>query len=185
MAYGLEDFIGDLRRVVASATDEQSILAQVEPLTLRLAQAPDWLSDSMYEADPVCGYGTTLLHVEADQTLFVVVDSWLPGRGVEPHDHGTWAAVVGVVGEEHNCLWKRTDEGSNAPGSVELQRLAEHRIGPGEVLLMPSGTIHSVTNDSDAVTLSLHIYGRHLNCTARRLFDRQNKCERPFLIEPR
>ncbi|WP_212631909.1 hypothetical protein [Pseudomonas sp. KB-10] len=185
MAYGLMGFIRDLRRVVASATDEASILAQVEPLARRMAQLPDWLNDSMYEADPACGYGTTLLHVEADQTLFVVVDSWLPGRGVEPHDHGTWAAVVGLVGEERNCFWQRTDDGSNAPGSVELQRLEEHRIGPGEVLLMPSGTIHSVTNDSAAVTLSLHIYGRHLNCTDRRLFDLQNKCERPFLIEPR
>ena len=30
--------------------------------------------------------------------------AWLPGRGTPPHDHGTWAIVVGVEGEERNRI---------------------------------------------------------------------------------
>lgn len=59
-----------------------------------------------------------MLHVELDNSLFIVVDSWLPGRGVRPHHHGTWAVVDGVKGTERNVFWERTDGGSR-PGHDE------------------------------------------------------------------
>jgi predicted metal-dependent enzyme (double-stranded beta helix superfamily) len=130
------------------------------------------------------GFGTTLLHVEADQSLFVVVDSWLPGRGVRPHDHDTWAVVVGVEGEERNLFWRRLDDASR-PGHAELECCGEQRIGAGEVLLMPSGGIHSVINEGQSTSLSFHVYGRHLNHTRRRQFDPELKLELPFVIDPR
>jgi glyoxylase-like metal-dependent hydrolase (beta-lactamase superfamily II)/rhodanese-related sulfurtransferase len=42
--------------------------------------------------------------------------------------------------------------------------------------------IHSVTNETQAVTVSLHVYGKHLNYTGRSQFDLAAKTETPFLI---
>lgn len=182
--YSLGAFIEDLRGVIQAEAGEAGILARVGPLVRRIAEELGWLSAAMYEADPVLGYGTTMLHVEPDHGLFVVVDSWLPGRGVPPHDHDTWAVVVGLEGVERNLFWQRSGDVSQS-GHVELQCINEQQIWPGEVLLMPAGTIHSVLNETQGTSLSLHVYGRHLNYTDRRQFDLQNKCELPFRINPR
>lgn len=182
--YDLGEFIDDLREVIRTEAGEAGILARIGPLARRIAQEPGWLSAAMYEADPVLGYSTTMLHVEPDHGLFVVVDSWLPGRGVPPHDHGTWAVVVGLEGVERNLFWQRSGD-VHHPGHVELQYISEQQISPGEVLLMPTGTIHSVLNETQSTSLSLHVYGRHLNYTARRQFDLRNKRELPFQINPR
>jgi predicted metal-dependent enzyme (double-stranded beta helix superfamily) len=184
LAYGLNDFVADLRRIVRVAEDETSILAQVQPLARRFASERSWLREAMYSAEPSLGFGTTLLHAEADHSLFVVVDSWLPGRGVQPHDHDTWAVVVGVDGTERNIFWQRLDDATR-PGYAELQRIGEQCIGPGEAALMPSGTIHSVSNETQRTSLSFHVYGRHLNHTARRQFDPEHNLELPFIINAR
>lgn len=183
-SYNLERFIDDLRRIVATAADEASLLAQVAPLAKRVVAERGWLRADMYSADPQLGFGTSLLHVEADQSLFVVVDSWLPGRGVPPHDHDTWAVVVGVEGSERNIFWQRLDDATR-PGYAELQRLDEQCIAPGQVLAMPSGSIHSVINETSHTSLSFHVYGRHLNHTARRQFDPERNLELPFIIDAR
>jgi predicted metal-dependent enzyme (double-stranded beta helix superfamily) len=182
--YVLEDFVADLRRIVGASEDEATILVQVQPLARRFAGERSWLREAMYGADPALGFGTTLLHAEVDHSLFVVVDSWLPGRGVPPHDHATWAVVVGVDGSERNIFWQRLDDATR-PGYAELQRIGEQSIGPGQTLAMPSGSIHSVINETPHTSLSFHVYGRHLNHTARRQFDPEHNRERPFIIDAR
>lgn len=180
----MHSFVAELRKVVHEAANETELLSHVGPLVQRMVQQRSWLSADMYDADPELGFGTTLLHVEPDQSLFVVVDSWLPGRGVPPHDHDTWAVVVGVDGIERNLFWQRLDD-AQRPGYAELQLTGEHCISAGEALLLPSGSIHSVINETEHTSLSFHVYGRHLNYTERRQFDPENNLERPFKISPR
>ena len=182
--YVLEDFVADLRRIVGASEDEAAILAQVQPLARRFAGERSWLCEGMYSAEPAPGFGTTLLHAEVDHSLFMVVDSWLPGRGVPPHDHATWAVVVGVDGSERNIFWQRLDDATR-PGYAELRRIGEQCISPGQTLAMPSGSIHSVINETPHTSLSFHVYGRHLNHTARRQFDPEHNRERPFIIDAR
>lgn len=182
--YTLERFVTDMRRIVVSAEDEADLLYQLVPLAQQVVAARSWLCAEMFHADPELGFGTSLLHVEADQSLFVVVDSWLPGRGVQPHDHDTWAVVVGVEGSERNLFWQRLDDG-HQPGHARLACIGERSIAAGEALVLPRGSIHSVINPGDRTSLSFHIYGRHLNYTARRRFDPERNLELPFLIETR
>lgn len=180
--YSIPEFADALRAIVAETTDEAAILARALPLAKRAAADRRWLLDDMYEADPDLGFGTTLLHAEADNSLFLVVDSWLPGRGVRPHDHGTWAIVVGVTGTERNVFWRREDDGS-VPGHARLSPVRDVQIGPGDGVAMASGEIHSVTNETRETTLSFHVYGRHLNYTGRSQFDVEGEREIPFIIE--
>ena len=38
-----------------------------------------------------------------------------PGTKTPPHDHTTWAVIAGIDGEEHQWIYKRTDDGAQ-PG---------------------------------------------------------------------
>jgi predicted metal-dependent enzyme (double-stranded beta helix superfamily) len=47
---------------------------------------------------------------------------------------------------------------------------------------MPSGAIHSVWNDGDRISVSLHIYGRHVNHTRRSRYDPETGTETPYRL---
>jgi predicted metal-dependent enzyme (double-stranded beta helix superfamily) len=89
-----------------------------------------------------------------------------------------------MTGPEHNVFWERLDDGSRE-GYAELRPIREQVVSVGEAVCMKTGEIHSVENRSDEMTLSLHIYGRHLNYTGRSQFDIELNREIPFLIETR
>lgn len=182
--YSIDDFVADVRTIMVETKEEEIILSMVAPLARKVAAGTGWRSEEMFTADPELGFGSTLLHAEPDNSLFVVVDSWLPGRGVRPHDHGTWAIVVGVTGPEKNTFWGRTDDGS-VEGHAQLRKTSEKIISAGDVVAMKTGEIHSVQNDTGETTLSFHVYGQHLNFTGRSQFDTDSNREIPFLIETR
>ena len=177
-AYRLESVVDDLRTVALNARDEGEILIRVQPLVSQLARSKEWLLPRHYEALQDQGNGVHLLHEEPDHTLAIVAVCWLPGRETPPHNHGTWAVVAGVERTERNVFWRRLDDGTRA-GHAALERIGEKVIGVGELLAMPTGTIHSVANDTREITLTLHVYGRHLNFSPRSQFDREKHTESP------
>ncbi len=67
-------------------------------------------------------------------------------------------------------------------GYAELERMGEEVIGPGEVVAFLPDAIHSVVNETDKITLSLHVYGKHINYTERSQFDPETKTETPFKV---
>jgi predicted metal-dependent enzyme (double-stranded beta helix superfamily) len=176
--YQLGTFVGDLRAAAMNARDEAEILTRVRPLVARLALSREWLLPRHYEALEEQGNGVHLLHEEPDHTLAVVAVCWLPHRETPPHNHGTWAVVAGVDGPERNVFWRRLDDGTSA-GYAKLERIGEKVIGVGETLAMATGTIHSVANDTKETTLTLHVYGKHLNHSPRSQFDVDNHTESP------
>jgi len=180
--YDLDRFVADLRRITATTASEREILAQVRPLAREFAVQRAWLAPRHFAADPAQGFGVTLLHEEPDHTLAVFAVSWLPGRGTPPHDHGTWAVVAGVEGVEKNVFWERTDDRSR-PGHADLKQVGEKRFGPGDVLALPAGWIHAVVNESPAMALSIHVYGRHVNHTERSQFDPGARTEAAFKLQ--
>jgi predicted metal-dependent enzyme (double-stranded beta helix superfamily) len=180
--YHLSQFVGDVRDITKESTDDKSIIDQVRPLAKRLALDKSWLQDRFYQAGAEQGFGVHLLHEDKDHTLAVFAVSWLPKRGTPPHNHGTWAVVAGVVGPEKNTFWERTDDGSRA-GYAELKKVGEWVCGVGDVVAMLRDDIHGVINETDNVTLSLHIYGKHINYTGRSQFDPDKKTETPFVLK--
>jgi len=180
-AYTLESFVTDLRAAVATTHLPVETLARVRPLALRLAEDRSWLSPDHYRTDPEQGFLIHLLHEEPNHDLAVMALAWLPGRGTPPHDHGTWAIVVGVDGEELNEYYRRVDDRAQA-GYAELEKVSERVCGPGDVVQMLPGAIHRVTNIGPNVAVSLHVYGRHINHTGRSQFDLAAKTETPFVV---
>jgi len=179
--YTFPEFVVDLRRVAGASDDPGHIVQELKPLVQRLALDKSWVEERFYRPNEEQGFSATLLHEEPDHSLAVLAVSWLPGRGAPPHDHGTWAVVAGVDGPEKNTFWKRVDDASR-PGYAEIVKSGEKVFSEGHVLTMLPGAIHSVDNESDQITLSLHVYGRHINHTDRSTFDPENKVEKPFKV---
>ena len=181
--YSIDRLVGDLKQICAESHDEREILSRGRPLARRaaLSKAP-WLKDRMYEADAEQGFGVYLLHEESDHGLAVLVVSWLPHRGTPPHDHGTWGLVSGVDGSETNEFFERVDDRGRRV-YAELKKIGVKVFGTGDVVAMATGTIHSVWNGTDKVTLSLHIYGKNINFTGRSQFDLEKRTEAPFLLK--
>jgi len=90
--------------------------------------------------------------------------------------------VSGVDGLETNIFWKRLDDGARS-GYAEVVKNGEREFGPGEVVAFLPHEIHSVLNQTEKVTVSLHIYGKHLNFTGRSQFDVDDNIEMPFIIK--
>jgi predicted metal-dependent enzyme (double-stranded beta helix superfamily) len=181
--YSISQLVSDLKQVCAQLKDEREILSHVRPLARRAALSKaTWLEDRMYRADPAQGFGVYLLHEEPGHTLPILVVSWLPNRGAPPHDHGTWAVIAGVEGPEKNEFFERTDDRSR-PGHAELKKVGEKVCGVGDVVALPRGMIHGVWNETDAVSVSLHIYGKHINYTGRSQFDVEKQTETPFIVK--
>jgi predicted metal-dependent enzyme (double-stranded beta helix superfamily) len=181
-AFDLRDLVAGLRAARAAARDEADLLTRVRVLALRAAaRRHDWLRPQMCRPDAEQGFGICVVHEEDDHTLAVFVASWLPRRGTPPHDHGTWAVVAGLEGRERNTFWRRLDD-RGRPGQAQIVRAGERSFGPGDVLAMPAGSIHSVCNDTDRISTSLHIYGRHVNHTQRSRFDPATGTEAPYRI---
>ncbi len=169
-SYTLENYIEDLRRITRETSDEDEIIRQVSPLAQRAAVGKSWLQPKHYQADPEQGFGVHLLHEEPDHSLAVFAISWLPGRGTEPHDHGTWAVVVGVDGIERNVRYQRCDDGGKE-NYAELEVKQDFNADKGDLVCMKSGGIHMVRNETDDVTISFHTYGKHINYTNRVQFN--------------
>ncbi len=180
--YSIAQYVDDLRRITAQTGNENELFNQIGPLAKRLASEDNWIEDRFYEPDEETGFSAFLLHEEKDHSLAVFAASWTPGMGVGPHDHGTWAVVVGVEGVERNIRYKRLDDRSN-PDYVELEVKEESEAGPGDLVCIKNGGIHAVRNNSDKVTISLHTYGTHINHTIRSQYDVEARTAKEFKVD--
>ena len=161
--------LDDVRLILGEAGISRTALDQVKARLLTLAARRDLFSSEVF---PLLHERSTMhaLTEGADGlTLYAVAAQ---GKSATPpHDHTTWAVVVGVEGEETNKLWRRLDDGAS-PGRARLEQVDEMVVAPGTgVTLMPDD-IHSIHRSSDAPLLHFHLYGRSIeHLPERKQFD--------------
>ncbi|MFQ5784260.1 MAG: cysteine dioxygenase [Alphaproteobacteria bacterium] len=112
-----------------------------------------------------------LLSEDDDHRFALYLNCATDDKNTPPHDHQTWAVVVGVRGEEHNRIYQRTDDGAVAGrGEVRVAREITVRPGGG-VCLMPDD-IHSIHMRGADAKMHLHMYGVAIpQQNARKSFD--------------
>jgi len=105
---------------------------------------------------------------DADHRFALYASAGAPGKSVPPHNHTTWAVIVGVHGDEHNVFYERVDDAS-VPGRGEVRPSGEFTVTHGTgVTLMPDD-IHSIHVTGDEPTVHLHMYGLALEQLHRRI----------------
>jgi len=87
------------------------------------------------------------------------------GRRTPPHDHGTWAAILLLSGEEKNTLYRREDGA--------LRKASQVTLGRGSILTMRADTVHVAECLGDAPAIGLHVYGGDILELPRRMWNPQ------------
>ena len=105
---------------------------------------------------------------DPDHRFALYASAGAPGKSVPPHNHTTWAVIVGVHGDEHNVFYEGGDDGS-VPGRGEVRPSGEFTVTHGTgVTLMPDD-IHSIHVTGDKPTVHLHLYGLALEQLHQRI----------------
>jgi len=73
-----------------------------------------------------------------------------------PHEHRTWAVIVGIDGKERNLVYSRGAD-------RQLLVAREAVVGPGDTLVLDSAAIHSTTVAGTESTFHIHVYGTALH----------------------
>ena len=85
------------------------------------------------------------------------------GRRTPPHDHGTWATILLLSGEEKNTLYRR-ENGA-------LRKASEVTLARGSILTMRADTVHVAECLGDSPTFGLHVYGGDILELPRRMWN--------------
>jgi predicted metal-dependent enzyme (double-stranded beta helix superfamily) len=110
---------------------------------------------------PEAGPGQELLHNLAvsprgGPSIYLVSDG--PGVTSRPHEHKTWAVIVGIRGCEINTKFRRVAEDSRQVVAVDSVS-----VGAGQYLLLLPTEIHATAVVGERATFHLHLYGSALH----------------------
>ena len=94
------------------------------------------------------------------------------GRRTPPHDHGTWAQILLLSGEEKNTLY-RSENGA-------LRKASEVTLTRGSILPMRAETAHVAECIGNVPAIGLHVYGGDILALPRRMWDPQSLEEHPL-----
>jgi predicted metal-dependent enzyme (double-stranded beta helix superfamily) len=141
-SYTLDQYVRDLRKITAQHSDPVAITDLVAPLAKKFAQSPELRRPGYRECDAEQGFGVHMLHEEPNHDLAVFLISWLPDRGTTPHNHKTWAVVVGIEGQEQEINYDRLDDGAE-PGYADLKRSGEQVMTAGDIARCYPEHIHT------------------------------------------
>lgn len=94
------------------------------------------------------------------------------GRRTPPHDHGTWATILLLSGEERNTLY-RCEEG-------RLRKAGEATLQPGALLSMRADTVHVAESIGTTAAVGLHVYGGDILELPRRMWNPETLEEHPL-----
>jgi predicted metal-dependent enzyme (double-stranded beta helix superfamily) len=118
------------------------------------------------------GIGQYALYRAEDGSLclFALV---VPGGSRTPvHDHLAWGLVGLYRGQQHETIYRRTDNGDDE-GRAVLEIVRQQTIARGEfyALLPPLDDIHHVETVSETPSISIHLLANDTACVWRHRFD--------------
>jgi predicted metal-dependent enzyme (double-stranded beta helix superfamily) len=171
-ATALDELIAGVREVVGRNLDAAATGAAVADVLREHISREELLSPEQIAPDP-SGYRQHILHVEPDESFSIVALVWLPGQATQIHDHVSWCVVGVYRGEEQETTYELRD----ADCDPHLVATGAHANPSGSIAsLVPPGDVHRVSNGSDDLAVSLHIYGADiskLGCSIRRRYDQE------------
>lgn len=156
MTAPLARFTDAMDRAVAASGDPSALAAQATAELADLLAHPEAIcAEHRVSSDD--GYRQHVVYVHPEGRYSLVALVWRPGQATPIHDHRCWCVVGVLEGEEEERRYQLVEH----DGEHVLVVTRTERHGPGSIasLVPPDENIHLVSNSSDALTLSLHVYG--------------------------
>lgn len=137
------DTLDEVKRVVAGMTSEPELFSDADFPT----PTPDEFAKIYLLSDEEAG----------DYSLYLI--SVLPLGPSPVHDHGTFAVIAGIDGEEENTVYKRLDD-KTVPGKATLEEDFRVVLKQGDAIAFMPEDIHHINVVSDKPTRHFHLYGK-------------------------
>jgi predicted metal-dependent enzyme (double-stranded beta helix superfamily) len=150
-----------IRRIINEKGVSRGALDEVKDILVSLTIEKDMFGDVEYPTPtPKEVAKVYLLSDDAggDYSLYLI--STRPrGRPSPVHDHGTWAVIAGLDGEEENTIYKRLDDGA-APGKATIEEDYKIVLSLGDAVALMPNDIHHINAISECPTRHFHLYGK-------------------------
>lgn len=162
----LRSFVVDVTRLIESAANEATILAEGRERLADLVAEDDWLPEAYAQPHPKY-YQQYLLYGDPLERLSVVSFVWGPGQETPVHNHRVWGMVGMLRGAEVARNYGFGENGLLVESPPErLERGAVTAVSP------TIGDIHRISNAyTDRVSISIHVYGGNIGSIRRSVFD--------------
>lgn len=161
----LRHFVRRMTALVDSTSDEADVLARGRELLADLVSDDGWLPDE-YATARSDRYAQYLLHCDPLERFSMVSFVWGPGQRTPVHNHTVWGLVGMLRGTEQTEEYELRD-------GLPVGSGATSEMAPGAVdAVSPTiGDWHRVTNTSDGVSISIHVYGGNVGAIHRSKLD--------------
>ncbi len=159
--------VAEIREIEAHRGVSRESLTSIKEALLNLAAKRNLFS----EQDFPSATGEPLLYLlseENNHRFALYLSTGLPGRSSPPHNHTTWAVIVGIDGEEENRIYERLDDGS-VPGKGNVKVRDKFVVKRGTGICFLPDDIHSIHVVSDVPTRNFHMYGRSVEHLPERI----------------
>ena len=154
----------------AAASESADPMASVRRFLEDLSTDVAKIERTLHYVSGVGGNARQVFYRSPDLTMLKVC--FPSGRRTPPHDHGTWAAILLLSGEEKNTLYRRESGSLRTATHVTLAR--------GSILTMLPDTVHVAECFGDSPAIGLHVYGGDILELPRRMWDPLTLEEHPL-----
>jgi predicted metal-dependent enzyme (double-stranded beta helix superfamily) len=153
---GIAAAVEDVRQIERRDGVTRDSLERIRQRLSQLAARQDLFTEKDFPPPAAGGKLKSCLYrvaEDADHRFALYVNSSLGGHNTPPHNHTTWAVIVGVTGEELNRFYDRAGGGVREKGEYVV------RQGTG-VCFLPED-LHSI--HIQAPLINFHMYGLGLD----------------------
>lgn len=152
----LTRFTEAMDRAAATCDDPTALAARASVELASLLAHPEAICEE-HRVSSDDGYRQHVVHVHAEGRYSLVALVWQPGQATPIHDHRCWCVVGVLEGQEEELRYRLVEH----HGGQALVLTGTEQHGPGTIssLVPPDENIHLVSNCSDEVAVSLHVYG--------------------------
>ena len=157
-------------------------LGKIRDELIELARDKELFPRSSFPVTEDGGSAVYRISEDPDHRYALYASVGAAGKSVPPHNHTTWAVIVGVYGDELNRFYQRTDDAS-AEGYAELEETGTSVVQHGNGVVFLPDDIHAISTDDSESTVHLHMYGLALDHLHERLvFDQARKTVKTMSI---
>lgn len=164
----LRRFVGAMTELVDLRPDEPTVLDRGRILLAELVSDDHWLPDAFATARED-RYAQYLLHCDPLERFSMVSFVWGPGQRTPVHNHTVWGLVGQLRGSERSEAYELHDGLPRPTGMSDNMTKGEI-----EAVSPTIGDWHRVTNASDEVSISIHVYGGNVGKIHRSKLDEES-----------
>ncbi len=167
--------LAQIRAIEAADGVTEASLERIKGVLLQLAQKRALFDGRAFPPPDRDGISNFYkLSIDDDDRYALYLSVGRKGRETPPHNHTTWAVIVGMSGEEENRIYTRADDGT-IEGEAELNQIDSKVLRADDGLVYMPDAIHSIHVISDEPTRHFHMYGTALHALHERVqFDTES-----------